>query len=96
MTPEDDPALCGIDGADGEPVTHRAFNVWARRAMIHHVTPLTKQLRDMNKALITHLQEEEVQMAKINTTIKVVGICLGILMTILNSETLLRIFHWHS
>lgn len=87
----DDVALCGIDGKDSDPITHRAFNLWARRAMIHHVTPLTKQLNHINNMLNEHLIDERVQMAKLTTTIRIVGIGLAALISLVNSESVVRL-----
>ena len=46
MSDNDDVGLCGIDGDDNSPITHKSFNRWAARSMKHHLVPLKVQVAD--------------------------------------------------
>ena len=51
MADNDDIGLCGIDGEDDTPITHRAFNRWAARSMRHHLVPLKIQVADQGRKI---------------------------------------------
>lgn len=95
---EHQPDLCGIDGLDGDPVTHHAFNRWARRAMIHHVQPMKDSLRSMERTVDDFVRQQDRWQARIEgglwatrVVIVIVGVILSLLIGTANLPQIIKV-----